>query len=226
VAGVTAHIRIGVFLSLTGSGRPLRLAEDIGVVDQASRGRIELGLVVPSGDEDGWEALARQLLGAWTEWPVGPGRAVAATPRPAQPWVSRLVVGSRATTAMADRLHAGVMMLDDPVAAEQSTRPANGQRRVVLAVSPETGQDGVMGWLAKDPLQTVLDLRAATDRAGANEATILLPNPPADRLEADITALGAVVATGLRCSVHQAGLLVEDAWNWVTNLGHLHRSPT
>ncbi len=87
VAAVTSYIRIGVFLTLAGSATPLRLAEDIGVVDQASRGRLELGLVV-SGEEASWESSAGQLLRAWQEWPAG-ARTVAASPRPAQAWMPR-----------------------------------------------------------------------------------------------------------------------------------------
>jgi hypothetical protein len=225
VAAVTSHIRIGVFLTLTGSAPPLRLAEDVGVVDVASRGRIELGFVVPDDDESGWEDLAGQLLRAWNEWPAGSGREVAATPRPAQPWVSRLVVGRHASTSIADRLHAGVMVLEDDLTDEAPIGSGVGLRRVVLAAPPAVDQDGVVGWLANDPLQTVLDLRATADRLRAHEVMIRLDDVAPGRLEADINALGIVVGAGLRCSTHQTGLLVNDAWNWLRNLGHLHRAP-
>jgi hypothetical protein len=220
VAAVTSHIRIGVFLCLTGSATPLRLAEDVGVVDQASRGRLELGLM-PTGDAKGWQASARQLLGAWQEWPAG-NRTVAASPRPAQAWMPRLVVGGARTAEIATSLAGGVLTFD----GDGGLRPdaGLGLRRVVLAVTPELGPDGVEGWLADDVLGTVRSLRAAVDRTQADEVLVILPVAAA-RVARDVQALGVVLGPSLRCSAHHVELLAPDSWNWLTRLGHLHHPP-
>jgi hypothetical protein len=219
VAAVTAHIRIGVFLTLRGSATPLRLAEDVGVVDQASRGRLELGLVAPEEGVAEWEAAVRSMLRGWHEWPAGGGRTVATTPAPAQPWLSRLVVGPAAT---ADRLRGGVVVMGD--AGPLADPPDVADRRTVLVVEPELGDGGVRGWLAPDPYGVVAGLRAKVDGVGAHEVLVVL-GWPTPTLVDDIEALGVVVGTGLRCSAHQAPLLTPDAWRWLTELRHLHHAP-
>jgi len=62
LTAVTSTVRLGLFVSLGASAPPLQVAEDLGVVDQASGGRTELGLVVPPGDTATWEADARSVL--------------------------------------------------------------------------------------------------------------------------------------------------------------------
>jgi alkanesulfonate monooxygenase SsuD/methylene tetrahydromethanopterin reductase-like flavin-dependent oxidoreductase (luciferase family) len=221
VAAATSHIRIGVFLGLTGTATPLRAAEDVGVVDQASRGRLELGLVV-TGDEESWVVAARQLLRAWREWPAG-DRTVAASPRPAQSWMPRLVVGGGAhMAAFATSVSAGVLVVDGDGRMRPQTGPDD--RRVVLVVAPDLGPDGVEGWLADDVVGTVRRLRSAADRARADEVLFILPVEP-DRLVRDVRALGVVVGPSIRCSAHHVELIAPDSWNWLTRLGHLHHPP-
>jgi hypothetical protein len=220
VAAATSHIRIGVFLGLTRSATPLRVAEDVGVVDQASRGRLELGLVV-TGDEEAWLASARQLLRAWQEWPAG-DRTVAASPRPAQSWLPRLVVGGADAVTFATSMSGGVLVQD----GDGGRRPETGldDRRVVLAVAPDLGPEGVEGWLAEDVLGTVRSLRGDVDRARADEVLFILPVVPV-RLARDVRALGVVVGPSIRCSAHHVEFIAPDSWNWLTRLGQLHHPP-
>jgi alkanesulfonate monooxygenase SsuD/methylene tetrahydromethanopterin reductase-like flavin-dependent oxidoreductase (luciferase family) len=223
VAAVTSHIRIGVFLTLNGSAEILRLAEDIGVVDQASRGRLELGLVAPDAAAQEWEHRARRLLGAWHDWPAGDERRVSATPRPAQPWMSRLVAGGAGVIEIADRLRGGVVVLDEHAASSVGSDTA--QRRVVMAVAPAMGAGGVRAWLAERVLDAMVELRDRADRVGAHEVLFLLPDAGPSRLVADLEALGIVVGTSLRCARHKLAFLAPDAWNWLTELRHLHHAP-
>jgi alkanesulfonate monooxygenase SsuD/methylene tetrahydromethanopterin reductase-like flavin-dependent oxidoreductase (luciferase family) len=223
VAAVTSHIRIGVLLTLNGSAEILRLAEDIGVVDQASKGRIEIGLVAPDGETAQWESRARRLLNAWHDWPAGDGRSVSATPRPAQPWVSRLVAGAAGAIQLADRLRGGIMLLDGHAAPLND--PASACKRTVIVIAPALGAGGVREWLADKVLERMVALRESADRVGAHEVLFLLPHAGASRLLTDIEALGIVVATSLRCARHKLDFLAPDAWNWLTELRHLHHPP-
>jgi hypothetical protein len=84
-AALTRDLRLGAFLTARGSAPPLRLAEDIGVVDQISAGRLSLGLVPPPQPDPGWDADVRRVLTAWRAWEVPAGGTVAVTPAPAQP---------------------------------------------------------------------------------------------------------------------------------------------
>lgn len=225
VVGVTTNIRIGIFLNLRGSAGPLRLAEDVGVVDQASQGRLELGLVAPRGATYEWEERARQLLAAWHEWPAGKGRTVAASPAPAQPWVSRLIVGvPDLATSIADRLRGGVVVQQGSPA--RAVEGQHAMRRTVVTMSLPAGFDGVRDWLAADPVRRVLDIRAEANDQRAHEVLVLLDGPTTRRPDLDLQALGTVVAPAIRCSAHQAALLAYDAWNWLTELSDLHDGPT
>ncbi|MCU1397725.1 MAG: hypothetical protein JWN62_834, partial [Acidimicrobiales bacterium] len=80
IAASTSDIRLGAVLSLPDTSVPLRIAEDIGVVDTASRGRLELALLV-SPDPD-WEARATSLLTAFHTVPLPDGRTVSVHPKP------------------------------------------------------------------------------------------------------------------------------------------------
>ena len=223
VAGVTSHIRFGVLLALNAPAQILRLAEDIGVVDEASRGRLEIGLIAPGSDTAQWESRARQLLGAWHEWPAAQGRTVSATPRPAQPWMSRLVAGGAGIAEIADRLRGGVMLLDEHAAPP--TAADTVPRRVVLAIAPAIGSGGIRDWLAEKLVLRMIELRESVDRVGAHEVMVVLPAAGPSRLVTDLEALGIVVGTSLRCARHKLEFLAPDAWNWLTQLRHLHHAP-
>jgi hypothetical protein len=212
-AAVAAHCRIGVFLSLQCSGSPLRLAEDIGAVDQASGGRLELGLVVPVDGRAEWEIDAQALLTAWHEWPLPDGRAVAALPGPAQPWLPRLVVGN--WPGAAERLGAGVLQF------EHGTRPPvdRRQRRIVLGVDLP---GSVRNWLESDPLGAMVDLRTRADASHAHDVVLVLRDLELNQLDDDLRLLGVVVGTSLRCPAHKVEFLALDAWRWLHELTHLH----
>lgn len=213
-AAVTAHCRIGLFLSLRGSGSPLRLAEDIAVVDQASSGRVELGLVAAS-DEPEWEQDAEALLHAWHDWPIHGGRSVAALPGPAQPWLPRLLVGDVFDTA--ERLGAGVLLFDRDQKIQSPVGTAD--RRIVLGVELS---NSVRDWLADDVLGAMLALRAAADRCGAHDVVVVLNDFDPARLDDDMRLLGVVVGTSIRCPEHKVEFLALDAWRWLHGLTHLH----
>jgi Luciferase-like monooxygenase len=223
VAAVTSHIRIGILLTLKGSTEMLRLAEDIGVVDQASRGRVEIGFAAADGDTALWESRARQLLNAWHEWAVGDDRSVSTTPRPAQPWVSRVIAGGAGAIQLADRLRGGIMLLDESTVP--SSAPGLADRRTIIVVAPEPGEGGIREWLADEVLQQMITLRDSADRVGAHEALFLLKAAGPSRLVSDIEALGIVVGTSLRCARHKLEFLAPDAWNWLIQLRHLHHPP-
>lgn len=212
-AAVTEHCRIGLFLTLRGSGSPLRLAEDIGVVDQASSGRVDLGLVAPASGLDEWEREARALLSAWHEWPLPDGRTLAASPGPAQAWLPRIVVGDAGEAA--DRLGAGVLNLEDG-----ARRAVDGRaRRIALGIDIPSP---VSDWLAADVLGAILDLRARADNTNAHDLVVILGNHEPDRLEDDVRLLGVVVGTSLRCPAHKVEFLALDTWRWLHELAHLH----
>ncbi|MHB8464029.1 MAG: LLM class flavin-dependent oxidoreductase [Acidimicrobiales bacterium] len=216
-AAVTSHCRIGLFLSLRGSGTPLRLAEDIGVVDQASGGRLELGLVAPTSAREEWEHDARALLRAWHDWPIDGGRSVAALPGPAQPWLPRMLVGG--TFDEAERLGAGLLLF---TSRDTSPPPIAGrERRIALGVEVA---GSVRDWLAEDVLGAMLGLRAESDRAGAHDIVVVLADPDPDpaHLADDLRLLGVVVGTSVRCPAHKVEFLALDTWRWLHELTHLH----
>jgi hypothetical protein len=222
VAAITEDVRLCVVLTVDGVTSPLRLAEDIGVVDQALRGRLEIAFRVPKANSDQWEVRVTRLLNAWHEWPAQDGRTVAATPRPAQPWMPRLVAGDR---DVAERLRAGILVngpVDDPAPGTHAGRVAP---RTVLEVDLALGHSGLLGWLREDPIARVADLRARVDAAGAHELVVRLRPSDSGQLIKDIQALGVVVSPSIRCSAHQAPFFAKDSYLWLTEKIALHASP-
>jgi hypothetical protein len=71
----------------------------------------------------------------------------------------------------------------------------------------------------------MVELRDRADRVGAHEVMFLLPDAGSSRLLADLEALVIVVGTSLRCARHKLEFLAPDAWNWLTELRHLHHAP-
>ena len=71
-AAVTTRIRISTDIALAPFAHPLRLAEDMAILDQLSAGRMELGLGHPRGPIAWGEAIGLEhvmgvLDGLWTE---------------------------------------------------------------------------------------------------------------------------------------------------------------
>jgi hypothetical protein len=83
VAAVTRHLRLGCFLHLDSRWAALRAAEDCGVVDNLSGGRLAVAL------PDGAATLG---LGGWEGWHLPDGSRAPVTPYPAQPGLPRLVL--------------------------------------------------------------------------------------------------------------------------------------
>jgi hypothetical protein len=222
VAAVTEDIRLCVVLTADGATSSLRLAEDIGVVDQASHGRLEIAFRVPSTARDEWEDRVVRLLGAWHEWPAQDGRTVAATPRPAQPWIPRLVAGDR---EVAERLRAGLLVNSRDRDGGVGTPAGRIEPRTVLEIDLKVGRNGLVGWLGEDPIARVAHLRAQVDGARAHELVVRLQPSDSRQLMADIQALGVVVGPCIRCSAHQAPFFAKDTFLWLTEKVGLHAPP-
>ena len=220
LAAVTQTLRLGVFVTLRGSASPVRLADDIGVVDQMSNGRLELGLVADAEDP-AWTDAASGLLGAWNGSPLGDsGDTVGVTPQPAQPMIPRAVVGS---DELAAHLGAGSIIAgDDPRASAGSS--VSGVRRRIVRLLELDLSDGVQGWLATDPYGRILELRGIADEAGATELALVV-GPDQQLTASDVKALGIVVVPCLRGYAGQVHMVVNDAWMWLTERAHLHEVP-
>jgi alkanesulfonate monooxygenase SsuD/methylene tetrahydromethanopterin reductase-like flavin-dependent oxidoreductase (luciferase family) len=95
VATATAHLRICLALDLRGSAPLLRVAEDLGVLDVMSAGRIELLMRVAA--EPRWRRDLDAVLGAWLGWPLPGGSTIPVSPAPLQAAIPTwLVEGSSA----------------------------------------------------------------------------------------------------------------------------------
>lgn len=219
-AAVTTYIRLGVFMTLRGSATPLRIAEDLGVVDQASNGRIEAAFVMPQDGVKEWETQVKALLGAWSAWPTNTGRTVSATPGPCQPWLPRLVAGTDAA-AIADRLRGGLVRTQDGPAAP--TDSDSVPRRCVQLLDIDTDETGVRGWLSSDPVARIRSVRDLAHRSTADEVMIRLPGKVPT--EDDIRVLAVGVAPVLRSAPHRTDNLALDAWNWLCEDSYFHSSP-
>jgi alkanesulfonate monooxygenase SsuD/methylene tetrahydromethanopterin reductase-like flavin-dependent oxidoreductase (luciferase family) len=205
LAGATTYVRLGAYLSLAGTATPLRLAEDIGVVDQAANGRLELGLVASEDPE--WDERVRTLFGAWYGYPTVDGTdEVAIQPYPAQLVVPRVVAGSGATAQLADRVRGGIVV-DRGASAQDAD--ALAPRRTILRHRVE---GPVADWLEGDVLSIARDLRDAAQQAGAQEVVVELPDADRDRVGTDVRALGTVLGTALRCAEHDLVTLADEAW--------------
>jgi alkanesulfonate monooxygenase SsuD/methylene tetrahydromethanopterin reductase-like flavin-dependent oxidoreductase (luciferase family) len=206
-ASRTRDIRLGALLDLAPERAALTSAEDIGVLDQASGGRLELGLV-PSGGP-GWPDRAALVLTSWTDWPVA-GHDVVVTPRPAQPVVPRLVLatGTGDEAGIRRRLRAGVLMVGG-----RAARVADGERRVIVRreTVPEGKDLDSVG-------EYVRDLRDAVDAADADEAIIAAPAGDLLR-ERFVDFLAGVVAPVVRCPRAEAPVLLHDALSWWRRCG-------
>jgi hypothetical protein len=209
---VTSFVRIGLFLSLQSSTQVVRLAEDLGVLDQASNGRVEVALPPPVRDRDDWLARAAAMLNAYQAWPVPGSREVLPViPAPAQPELPLLVVDD---IAAADSLRAGRLVSGPAVVAATLVEPRTVLRR---ALRPDARR-----WLTDDPLGQILELRDAARAARARELLLIADRTPSDD---DMEVLGTVVVPGLRCADRDVRAITADAWDWTTTKRHLHAPP-
>lgn len=213
-AAVTGYVRLGAFLRLGPTTQAMRIAEDIAIVDAASKGRIEIGLVSPAKADASWEETAVALLGAYHYWPGRNGETYSVTPPLQQSWLPRMLVGG--SEEQAARLGAGRALWT----GDSKPAAAGVACRVSLFVEFKSG---VWSALGRDPAAFVLHLRSLVDAAGAHQLIAVLP--PQAALEQDIHALGSVVSPGIRCAPNECEQLARDGWAWVAEKRHLHPSP-
>lgn len=201
-ASRSRDVRLGALLNLAPDRAPLTSAEDIGVLDQASGGRLELGLI-PS-TEPGWVKRAALVLGAWSDWPVA-GHDVVVTPRPAQPRVPRVVLSGADDGSVRGGLQAGALLVDTH---RRHAEVIAGERRVLVSTRavPDGSDIDELG-------DYVSALRDDVEAAAADEVVASI-SPAAARDHRFLTLLAGVVAPVLRCPRTDVPVLLFDAVNW------------
>lgn len=197
-AAATTHLRLGVFLSGRSSSPPLRIAEDIGVVDQISAGRLSVAFSPPSdGPGPAWAADLDRIARAPHDWDLGDGCRMPVTPPPAQPSVPMAV------------LEAG------PGDTGFVARPLQASRTLLAIPWPRPA--------LAPPADDVLALKQRCVETGAGEAILIVPADSAT--PAAIAVVGTVVAPCLRAADHEVPILALDATRWLEQCGALHHPP-
>jgi len=191
----TRHLRIGVALDLRGSASPLRVAEDIGVLDVMSAGRLEL-LLRPGPDQH-WSQDLAAVFGAWSGWRLDDGRVMPVTPTPVQPNIPTWMVE-----------HSSDPRVAHPLAQGDS---------VLFVEWPETAFVPDAAALHK--------MRRTRDAAGAATVVIDLGATPAPRRAEIMTVLGSLVGPCLRCAADEVDILAIDTTEWLLRRTELHRPP-
>lgn len=198
-AAVTSDIRIGAFLSGRGSSTPLRLAEDIGVVDTIAAGRLSVAFVVPEAPEDEWRANLDRILEGWRGWELPGGGLVSLTPGPAQPRIPAWRVGPGPS-------------------GERLLPVREGTRSSPVLVQPWTAG-------ARLPcVEEVLKLVSEVESADAEELLFTVDGSSA-QLEETVELLAAVLVPCSRACPDEVELLAHDARRWWEECAHLHRLP-
>lgn len=198
-ATATSDIRLGAFLSGRGSAAPLRLAEDIGVVDAIAGGRLAVAFSAPEEPDDQWAGDVERLLSAWRGWSLPDGRTMPVTPAPTQPVLPVYLVedgrGSPMGGAAAPGGPCGLLAVPWPVPTE-----------------PPSASD-------------LIELRRRCHAAAAGEAVLVLsPDDLAD-IDRILAVLGTVVAPCLRAAEHEVEILALDARRWLEACTDLHHAP-
>jgi hypothetical protein len=213
VAAVTVDLRIGLILGLREEKQVVRLAEDAAVLDQASRGRLELALRL---EGDLWLDRAARFLRAWDTWEL-PGRdeTVAVMPGPAQPTIPRLIIGDEASS---DALEVGRMLLKTESAPERLL-----PRRRILILPEPLSRGSALGQLRGDPDGPIARLR---DSAQSSSARDLLFFVAPDLDAEDFRALGTVYVPSLRASERNFHAIARDSHTWLIRKKELHAPPS
>lgn len=207
----TRDIRIGVWLTLRGSASLIRIAEDIGVIDQMSGGRLNLGLVAPGSYDPAWKDQVARLMGAWREWRLPDGRVVVASPPPAQPRIPASIVGDE-RTALDLSLARAVAINGDP--------SGTGSSADLLIYAPDLRDRSFRDWLG-DFEQRVAELRALVG-SYAKVAEIALVLPEAELDDANLRLIGMALAPAMRATAGDRDGLPRDAWAWATQKQAFH----
>ena len=197
-AAVTFDIRINAFLSGRGSTTPLRLAEDIGVVDTIAAGRLSVAFVSSEAPDEEWRANLDRILEAWRGWELPGGGSVSLTPGPAQPQIPAWQVGP------------------GPSLGKHLLPVREGGRSSPILVQPWTAE-------ARLPcVEEVLKLASEVESADAEEL-LLTVDGSSGQLEETARLLAAVLAPCSRACPDEIELLAHDARRWWEECSHLHR---
>lgn len=217
-AGRTRYLRIAVAMDLRGSSSPLRVAEDLGVLDVMSNGRLEL--VLRPGAEPAWTRDLEAVLGAWTGWPLEGGSTPARTP--AGPGTPARTPAGPATPAPRMPVTPSPVQPEIPTwlmtASEPATaRPLSRGSSIVFVDWPGTP--------VIPDADALREMRRVRDRAGAATMVVDIAGTPAERRAEVIRVLGTVVGPCLRCPDDEVGILALDATDWLLHRTELHRPP-
>jgi hypothetical protein len=205
LAATTEHVRVGAVLDAIDPGSVTELAEEIGVVDQASGGRLELIVRADSGE--GLLGQAGRLYGAWTGLRLPDGRVVGVTPPPHQPALPMIALCPDGTS---EGVGPGfcVSLEGAPPAGR---RPAE-QRLAVWVNGPPSIEAA-----PDDESAEVTRLVEQLARCGATELVVPIA-PASTTLTDDLRFLAGVVRPALRASSHETELVIRDALAWYSRL--------
>jgi hypothetical protein len=200
VAATTKALRIGLFIDLDCSASPLRVAEDVAVLDNLSGGRIELGLLA-SGEEE-WAERAGRLLDAWEHgWPVPDRNPLAIIPQPIQPLIPRLVVGDPGAEDFLQLHGAGRLFIGG---GDKPPPRIVGERRVLLIGLAELASE-------EDAIGRLTGLRAAASGLGASEIMI---EADFESFETTAREVGRLIDPAMRCTLDDIPAIVQDVWQY------------
>ncbi|MDG2003498.1 MAG: LLM class flavin-dependent oxidoreductase [Novosphingobium sp.] len=205
VAGVTQAIRIGLFLTLGETASPLRLAEDIGVLDNLSGGRVELSFSA-SAQGNGLDQAA-QLMDAWDGWQIPDDEVVAIVPSPIQPIIPCLLAGEAKQGDLARFGSAGVLSIEGE---QENSERAAAYRHVMMRKLPFSNLSAAGS--EDKAIQQIQELRKSASANGFRE--IMIEFDGLDEAEfTDFAAfIGSVIDPAMRCSELDIPAIVKDAW--------------
>lgn len=210
VAAKTTALRIGLFIDLDCSASPLRIAEDVAVLDNLSGGRIEIGLLA-SGESD-WAERAAKLLETWEHgWSIPDRNPLAIVPQPIQPLIPRLMAGDPGSPEFFQRHGAGRLI----IGGRGQPPPRDGhERRVLLLGLPFQRVADLAS--EKEAVRRLADLRAAASGLGASE---IMVESDFESFEGTAKLLGRLLDPAMRCTLDDIPAIVQDAWHYREETG-------